>query len=125
MNIIMEQIFAKFFPKTYNQLKECKVEVWNILWIEWLFTGFLKSFQLKHCTILWDYFLLNGESFIFRLSYAVFGLINANAASLSKDRLVEQSKRLVAMNFEVILRQAVDESGNELAFKYIDGLIKK
>jgi len=125
VNTILEQIFARFFPKTYAQMKECKVEVWNVLWIEWLFAGFLKSFQLKDCTILWDYFLLHGEAFIFRLSYAVFALISSNFENLSKDRLVEQSKRLVAMNFEAVLRIAADESGNDLAFKYIDGLIKK
>ncbi len=125
VNTVMEQIYAKFFPGSYHQLKDCKVEIWNVLWIEWLFAGFLKSFQLKHCTILWDHFLLNGEAFIFRLGYVVFGLINANFAGLSKDRFVDQCKKLVAVKFEAILDQMLDEKGNEQAFRYVDGLLKK
>jgi hypothetical protein len=123
VNTMMEQIFARFHPALYSTFKELKVEIWSILWIEWVFTMFLKSFHLKACLVFWDFMLIKEESWIFRVSCVAFTVISDNFQNIRRDNVVEDCKRLIFENYGLILSKVLDEASHESEFKYIDGLI--
>lgn len=122
-NTMMEQIFARYYPETYIALKDSKIEIWSELWMEWLFAMFLKSLHLKAALLFWDFFLVKQEMWIFRLSFVVFGLINENFKSMSRENFFEESRRLVFNLQDTILERSLDEAKYASEFSYIDNLI--
>ncbi len=122
-NTMMEQIFARFYPETYATLKESRLEIWNVLWIEWLHSMFLKSMHLKASLIFWDFFLIKHETWLFRMSLVTFGLVNEHFKSLSLKNFTEDFKRLIFCQQDAILERSLNESKFALEFAYIDTLI--
>jgi hypothetical protein len=124
-NTMMEQIFAKFFFQSYHQLKVNRIEIWNAIWMEMICSLFAKNFSLKNSLLLFDFFLLKENVWIFRFCYNIFGIIDENFNDMDKNNFVEECKMIILLNQDALIKTALDEATNEVAYRYIDGLHSK
>ena len=79
-------------------LKENRIEIWKILWIEWIYAMFLRTFDLKTSLKFWDFALIKDEVFILKLSFVVFKLISENLNKINKGKFFEEIRLLVLRN---------------------------
>ena len=125
INVILEHIVSKYYPKLYSYLKSNRFEVWSIFWVEWVYAMFLRTFDLQTSLRLWDFILLKGEMFIFKLNFVVFGLIDENFSKIGKDNFFEETKRLIMANHELILERVSNDNNHDLEYIYIQKLANK
>lgn len=85
MHNIVEQLISRNCPKIYAYLKTIKVEMWTILWVEWVYAMFLRTFDLKTCLVFWDFALVKSEHFLYKLNLVVFQILDQNFEQLNKD----------------------------------------
>ena len=121
----LEHIISKNYNKLYFFLKEKKLDLWSIFWIEWMFAIFLRSFDLKTCFIFWDFILLKGNLFIFKLTFVIFGIIDKFFDGIRKDFLIEDIRKLLLENTDMILENVMNSNHHEFDFIYIEKLLKK
>jgi len=95
IHVCLEYIISKNFFDLYNYLKAKKIEIWNILWIEWIYAMFLRTFDLKTCLVLWDLILIRGDQFVFKLSYVIFKIVNQKFKSIDKNRLFDEIRKII------------------------------
>ena len=120
INRTIEDIVQRSAPKTYKFLKHSKVEMWTMLWVEWLYAMFLRTFDLKTCFVLWDFMLAKSELFIFKLNNVVFKLIEENFDSLVKGNFFEGCKFLILSSPEHILKEIAVASDHEFDINFAD-----
>lgn len=125
INVILEHIVSKYYPKLYQYLKSNRFEMWSIFWVEWIYAMFLRTFDLQTSLRLWDFILLKGEIFIFKLNFVVFGLIDENFSKIGKDNFFEETKRLIMSNHELILERVSNDNNHDLEYIYIQKLVNK
>lgn len=85
INCCLEHIISKNYFKLYSYLKEKSLDLWNILWVEWVYALFLRTFDVKTCETLWDLILVRGDIFVFKLTYVIFGIIDSNFDELDQN----------------------------------------
>lgn len=124
INFVLEHTVSKYYPKLYGFLKNAKMEIWNIFWVEWVYAMFLRTFDLKTSVRLWDVMLLKGEIFIFKLNYVVFGLLDENFGKMNKDNFFDEAKRLIFRSYEEILTRCSTDINHEFDFFYIQNIMK-
>ena len=116
----IEDIVQKRHPKTFKFFKEAKVEVWNIIWVEWLYAMFLRTFDLKTCFVLWDFMLVKSEFFLFKLNNVVFQLLEDNFDSINKDNFFDSSRAIIISNTETILRKIATTSDHDFDINFAE-----
>ena len=87
----------------YTYLKNKKLELWNIFWIEWIYAMFLRTFDIKTGMILWDMILIKEDLFVFKLTYVIFGLIDEMFDSIDKNQIFDEIRKLILLNTDTIL----------------------
>ncbi len=125
INIILEHIISKYYYKLYKYLKANKFELWNIFWVEWIYAMFLRTFDLKTSIRLWDYILTKGEIFIFKMNYIVFGILDENFNSLTKENFFDSAKKLVFANHKLIIDRVSNDINHEFEYIFIQKLMEK
>ena len=125
IKICLEHIISKNYFDVYSYFKSKKLEIWNIFWMEWIFAMFLRTFDLKTCFVLWDFILLKGDLFVFKLTYVIFGIISENFAKIRKDSILDDIRKLLLQNPHVILKRVRNDKNHEFDFFYIEKLLKK
>jgi hypothetical protein len=106
-------------------LKSKKIELWNILWIEWIYAMFLRTFDLKTCMLLWDFILIKGDQFVFKLSFVIFGFINENFEEIDKNKLFDDIRKLIILKADEIVESVCNQNKHEFDFIFIEKLLKK
>ena len=124
INFVLEHIVSKYYLKIYTFLKSNKLEIWNIFWVEWIYAMFLRTFDLKTSIRLWDFILVKGEIFIYKLNYVVFGLLDENFSKLNKDNFFEEAKKLIFRSYAEILERVSNDINQEFEFFIIQNLMK-
>ena len=107
MHSVIEDIICFYFEKLYGVLKSKKMEIWNIYWIEWVYALFLRSFDLRSCLILWDFFIVEGDEFFFKFIYSVFYVLNDEIDFFCFDNFYEDVKIFILEKQSKILNQIV------------------
>jgi hypothetical protein len=125
VQLCLEHIISKNYSNLYHFLKERKLELWSIFWIEWMYALFLRTFDLETCLILWDFILLSKNLFIFNLTFVIFGIIDKNFSKIRHDYLFEDIKKLILENSQIILKNVRSKNNHEFDFIYIQKLLKK
>jgi hypothetical protein len=125
IKICLEHIISKNYFDVYSYFKSKKLEIWNIFWMEWIFAMFMRTFDLKTCFILWDFILLKGDLFVFKLTYVIFGLINENFQRIKNDSILDDIRKLLLENPHLILKRVKNDKNHEFDFFYIEKLLKK
>ena len=125
INKILEYMVSKNYSRLYDYLRRNKLELWNIFWIEWVYAMFLRTFDLKTCLKLWDFMLLKGDTFVFKLNSVVFGILDEKFDQIDKDNFFESAKRIILANQEKIVSRSYHSTNDEFEMMYIKKLIKK
>lgn len=125
INVILEHIVSKYYLRLYQYLKKNRFELWSIFWVEWIYAMFLRTFDLKTSLKLWDFILVKGEFFIFKLNFVVFGLIDENFNILSKDNFFDECKKLVFNSHSLIVERVNNDTNHEFEYFYIQKLVEK
>ena len=105
INVCLEHLISKYYFELYSFLKERAINLWQILWIEWIYAMFLRTFDVETCQILWDLILVRGDIFVFKLTFEIFGMINRNFESLDKNSLMESIRALLLSNSKRLLQK--------------------
>jgi len=106
INSVLEQMVKKHYPKTYDYLKQARLELWHIFWIEWVYAMFLRTFDLRTSIRMWDFMLVKGEQFICSLNHAIFGVINDNLENLNKHNFCQEAKLLIVAKYKDVIERA-------------------
>lgn len=117
---ILEYMVRKNYPRLYDYLDRSRLQLWNILWIEWVYAMFLRTFDLKTCLKLWDFMLLKGDNFVFKLNNVVFGIIDEKFDEIDKDNFFESAKRLLLASQDKLVVRAYEASNGEFDIMYIN-----
>ena len=72
VNDFLEEMIQFYFRDLYFKLKERKISIWNMYWLEWVMTLFIRSFDLHIVMVIWDYLIVYGDLFIIKIFYAIF-----------------------------------------------------
>lgn len=122
---VLEYMVSKNYTRLYDYLRRARLELWNILWIEWVYAMFLRTFDLKTCLKLWDFILLKGDNFIFKLNNVVFGILDDKFEEIDKDNFFESAKRILLANQDKLVSRAYNETNNEFDMMYINKQLRK
>ena len=125
INVCLEYLISKNYFDLYNFLKDKSIELWNILWIEWIYAMFLRTFDIKTCQILWDFILVRGDIFVFKLTYVIFGIINENFERLDKNQLLDSIRKLLLSNSKKLLKRVAGQQNHEFEFIFLENLLHK
>ena len=108
IHFVIEDIISFYFEDLYILLKNEKIFIWNIFWIEWIYALFLKSFDIRTCLILWDFLIIEGDEFFFKFIYSVFFVVNENIGKLGFGNFYEDFKVFIFGSYGKILDQIVE-----------------
>lgn len=61
-------------PKVASSLKKIDINS-EVFIVDWIFTGFTRVFNVKITRVFWDIFLIFGDYYLLRFSYAIFYLL--------------------------------------------------
>lgn len=84
---IVKELVARHSPSFHAWAMAARAEVWDTMWMEWLYALFLRSFDLRSALVLWDFFVLQPERLLFGLCATVFALLEEDFPALNKDCL--------------------------------------
>jgi hypothetical protein len=124
-NKVIEVIVQKYFEELYQFLKEMKYELWSMIWMECVYTMFLKTFNFEVCLKIWDFILVFGIQYVMRLIFAIFSCIDENLSELDSDNLYQSVHLLIMREGKEILAKSFDERFYEYEFYFIKKLINK
>lgn len=65
-----------------------------MFWIEWVYSIFLRSFDLKTSLILWDYMILLEDKLIFVLTNIIFQEISEHKDTFNMRDLHREAKKI-------------------------------
>lgn len=67
-------------PNVDKMLKEFHISTEAFI-LDWMFTVYSRSFNLKLARVFWDIFLLFGEYYVIRVAYAIFATLKKELAN--------------------------------------------
>lgn len=105
---IMTEV-AQTCPKVFSYFIGQKVSLWNVMWVEWVYSLFFRTFDLKTAFVLFDHFLVYGEALVFNLSAAAFELMESMATREPKFKLIESYKTLILSDSAQIISNAISK----------------
>ena len=99
----LEEMVNFCFRDLYIELKQQKLDLWNVFWIEWIYSLFLRSFDFKTSLVLWDNLILLEDKLIFVLTYIIFEEIKEQKKHLNFQNLHLEAKKIFIQNRQSIL----------------------
>lgn len=64
-------------------MKSNRAEIWTVLWIEWIYALFLRTFDLRTSLVLWDLLFMRGNELLFQLAFIVFYFLDLNLKNIN------------------------------------------
>ncbi len=95
VNDCLEELITLYFYDLYMLLKALKVHLWNFSWIEWVLTIFMRTFELETVLVLWDFILVKGDRFFFKIFYSIFKVINEYFLEIDRKNMCIEIKNLL------------------------------
>lgn len=125
VNVCLEYLISKNYFELYSFLKDRSIELWNILWIEWIYAMFLRTFDVETCQVLWDLILVKGDLLVFKLTFEIFGLINENFHEMNKNTLMEDIRKMLIGNSKQLLHRLSNKQNHDFEFIFLENLLHK
>ena len=90
VNSEMRSLMERESPRLFSELEGRGMGVSNVLWVEWTYAMFLRTFDLESCLVLWDLAIVRRKFFIYQISCAAFRTLEKELPSLDFDHAFEQ-----------------------------------
>jgi len=55
---------------------DSRLHIWTMYWVEWILTIFSRTFSIEKVFILWDFIIVLGDKFIFKILYGIFAILD-------------------------------------------------
>lgn len=107
VNSEMRSLMERESPRLFSELEKRGTGVWNVLWVEWMYGMFLRTFDVESCLVLWDLAIVRRKFFIYQISCCAFRALERDVLTFDLDHAFEHIKTCLVTQVHAITQDAL------------------